>query len=66
MRTMLVCFSASTLPTVIVRADSTQMNGRYTSVACGNARYTIKISATNPAAFEATLKKAVTGVGAPS
>ena len=40
MRTMFVCRSASTLPTVIVSAASTQMNGRYTSVACGKARKT--------------------------
>src|SRR4051812_14314988 len=65
-RTMFVCRKATTLPTVIVSAAITHMNGRYTSVACGKARYTSRIKATKPAAFDATLRNAVTGVGAPS
>src|SRR5882672_9080866 len=60
-RTMLVWRNATTLPTVIVSAAITQMNGRYTSTACGNARYTSRIKATKPAALDATLRKAVTG-----
>ena len=66
MRTTFVWRSASTLPTVIVSADSTKMNGCHTFVAFGNARYTISTRATKPPAFEATDRKAVTGVGAPS
>ncbi len=66
MRTMFFCLRATTLPTVIVSAAITHRNGRYTSCACGKATNTIRIRPTKPAAFEATLRKAVIGVGAPS
>ena len=66
MRTMLVWRSASTLPIVIVSAASTQMSGSYTSTASGKAMKINVTSATKPAAFDATDKNAVTGVGAPS
>src|SRR5262245_59286645 len=63
---MLVCRRAMTLPTVIVRADSTQTSGPYTPSAVGKAMKITAIRATNPAAFADTDRKAVTGVGAPS
>ncbi len=63
---MFVCRKASRLPTVMVRAASTQNRGCHTSFADGNATKTSARSATNPAAFEATERKAVIGVGAPS
>ena len=66
MRTMFVCLRASTLPTVIVMTANTQKSGFHTSRPYGNPTYTSVMSATNPAAFEATDRKAVTGVGAPS
>ncbi len=66
MRTMFVWRRASTLPTVIVSAASTQSSGCHTSLALGNPTYTSVTRATNPAAFEATERKAVIGVGAPS
>src|SRR6478752_1158630 len=66
MRTMLVWRRARTLPTVIVSADSTQSSGRYTSSTPGKAMKISVMIATKPAAFDATEKNAVTGVGAPS
>ena len=66
MRTMLVWRSASTLPTVIVSAASTQMNGSYTPSAGYSATNSIVTRPTKPAAFDATDRNAVTGVGAPS
>src|SRR3990170_5077793 len=66
MRTMFVWRNASTLPTVIVNAASTQISGPYTPSAVGKARKTVVVRATNPAAFDDTDKNAVTGVGAPS
>ena len=66
MRTMLVWRRAIRLPTVIVSAASTQNSGPHTSA---RPRKPTKISwsrATKPAAFDATDRKAVTGVGAPS
>ena len=43
------------------------MNGWYTSSAPGKAtKISVRISATKPAAFDATDRNAVTGVGAPS
>ena len=65
-RTMLVWRRASTLPTVIVRTDSTQNMGSYTSLAEGKPTNSSVSSATNPAALDATDRNAVTGVGAPS
>ena len=53
MRTMFVCFRASTLPTVIVSAASTKMNGCHTFSACGNVRYTMLTRATKPPALDA-------------
>ena len=50
----------------IVSAASTHMNGCQTSLAWGNATYNIVTRATNPAAFEATERNPVIGVGAPS
>src|SRR3954470_8481799 len=66
MRTMFVCPSATTLPTVIDSAASVQKNGCQIAVADGNAMYTNCTNATKPAAFDATERNAVTGVGAPS
>src|SRR6266508_4944242 len=63
---MFVWRSATTLPTVIVSAESTHTSGPYTPATVGKARKITRISATNPAAFDDTDKKAVTGVGAPS
>ena len=47
-------------------AASTHSTGWYTSVRFQNPTNTRLSRATNPAALEATDKKAVTGVGAPS
>ena len=65
MRTMLVCFNAMTLPRVIVAAERIQNTGCHTACEPGKPTYTTVTSATNPAAFEATDRNAVTGVGAP-
>ena len=62
MRTMFVWRSASTLPTVIVSAASTQMNGSYTPSAGCSATNSIVSRPTKPAAFDATDRNAVTGV----
>ena len=64
-RMMLVCFNAMTLPSVIVAAERIQKTGCHTACEPGNPTYTTVTSATKPAAFEATDKNAVTGVGAP-
>ena len=61
---MLVWRSASRLPTVIVSAASTQNSGCQTSLADGKATNTSSSRATKPAAFDATDRNAVTGVGA--
>ena len=66
MRTKLVWRKANMLPTVMVSAESPQINGCHTSRPSGNAVSTNTTSATNPAALLATDKNAVTGVGAPS
>src|SRR5438477_4723840 len=63
---MLVWRSATRLPTVIVNADRTQNSGCQTSLPEGKATKTRVSSATKPAAFDATDKNAVIGVGAPS
>ena len=54
------------LPTVIEAADSTNRTGVTTLLLPRKQKNTTLISATNPAAFDATARKAVTGVGAPS
>ncbi len=66
MRTMFVWRSATRLPTVIESAASTQNTGSQTSLCPRNPTNTSVSSATNPAAFDATERNAVTGVGAPS
>ena len=66
MRTMLVWRRAMRLPTVIVSAASTQKSGCQTSLAAGEADEDQLERATKPAAFDATDRNAVTGVGAPS
>src|SRR5216683_4854588 len=66
MRMMFVCRSATRLPIVMVIAASTQNKGCQTSLLKGNATKSSVSRATNPAAFDATDRKAVTGVGAPS
>ena len=66
MRTMFVWRRASTLPTVIVSAASTQTSGWYTPSATGEGDEHQRHQATKPAALDATEKNAVTGVGAPS
>ena len=65
-RTMLVCRSAIKLPTVIVSAASAQNSGAHTSWRLRNPTYTSSRMATMPPVFDATDRKAVTGVGAPS
>ena len=66
MRTMFVWRSATRLPTVIVSAASTQNTGCHTSLRPEEADEDELSSATKPAAFDATDRNAVTGVGAPS
>ena len=66
MRTMFVWRRATRLPTVMVSADSVQTSGPYTPSAVGKAVKMRSTRATKPAAFEATDRNAVTGVGAPS
>ena len=55
-----------TFPAVMDRAASIQSSGWNTSPRPKNPTTTRFISATKPAAFEATARNAVTGVGAPS
>src|SRR4051794_16951317 len=62
---MFVWRRATRLPTVMVRAASTQNSGCHTSLADGKATNTSVSRATKPAALEATDKNAVMGVGAP-
>src|SRR3954466_2231236 len=66
MRMTFVCRSAIRLPTVIVSAASVQNSGCQTLLWFQNAMYTRFSSATKPAAFDATDRNAVIGVGAPS
>src|SRR5262245_32871300 len=61
-----VCRSAARLPSVIDTAASTQMIGSHESPDGKKPRRTIVRIATNPPAFDATERKAVTGVGEPS
>ena len=63
---MFVWRSATRLPTVIDSAASTQNTGAHTSLRPKNPTKTSSSSATKPAAFDATERNAVTGVGAPS
>ncbi len=66
MRTTLVWRRAMKLPTNMVTAASTHMSGSHTSWRGQKPTNSSVISATKPAAFEATARNAVTGVGAPS
>ena len=63
---MFVCRSAITLPAVIDNAASIHSRGWNTSSRPKKPTTTRFIKATKPAALEATARKAVTGVGAPS
>src|ERR1700756_4321354 len=63
---MLVWRRATRLPTVMVRAASAQNSGPQTPYPPKKPTNTSSIRATNPPAFDATDRKAVTGVGAPS
>ena len=65
-RIMFVCRSAMTLPAVIDNAASIHSRGWNTSSRPKKPTTTRFIKATKPAALEATARKAVTGVGAPS
>src|SRR3954453_18241550 len=64
-RTTFVCRSAIRLPTVIVSTASTQNMGSHTSCWSKNPTNTSSMIATKPAAFDATERNAVIGVGAP-
>ena len=66
MRTMLVWRRATRLPRIIDAAARIQMTGCHMSAFGKNPKITTDSSATNPPAFDATERKAVTGVGAPS
>ena len=68
MRLMLVCSSATTLPSVIVSAATmATITHRYALLAPVRPPKTkTRSSAAKPAAFEPTEKKSVDGVGAPS
>ena len=63
---MLVWRRAMRLPTVIVSAASTHIIGPYDVVAAEEADEDSSMMATKPAAFDATDRNAVIGVGAPS
>src|SRR4051794_7275796 len=65
-RTMFVCRSAMRLPTVMVSAASTHSIGSHTSWRPRKPTNSSCMIATNPAAFDATDRNAVIGVGAPS
>ena len=66
MRTMLVCRRASTLPTVIVSAASTKMNGCQTSLAGGKREVDHAHQGDEAAGLGGDAdRNAVTGVGAP-
>src|SRR4051795_6406723 len=66
MRTMFVCRSAARLPKMIDAAARIHSTGCQESGESRNPNQMIEIMATNPPAFDATERKAVTGVGAPS
>ena len=66
MRTMLVWRSATRFPKIIDAAASTQSTGSHESCDGKNPNRMMVSSATNPPAFDATERNAVTGVGAPS
>ena len=66
MRTMFVWRSAARLPSVIDAAASTQRIGCHESARREEPEVDDVSSATNPPAFDATDRNAVTGVGAPS
>src|SRR5689334_2603807 len=70
MRTMFVWRSAARFPSVIDATASTQITGHHASVpdpfTPKNPKKMMLRSATNPPAFDATDRYAVTGVGAPS
>ena len=59
------CATASTAPTTMVAAASTQMIGTQFHVRGWNATSSTRISARNAAAFVAADMNPVTGVGAP-
>ena len=65
-RTMFVCSSAARLPSVIDAAARIQRIGCHESPDLKNPNLTIVSRATNPPAFDATERNAVTGVGDPS
>ncbi len=66
MRMMLVWRSATRFPKMIDAAASTQSTGSQESCDGKNPKRMMVSSATNPPAFDATERNAVTGVGAPS
>ena len=66
MRTMLVWRRATRLPKMIDAAASTHSTGSHESCDGKNPNRMMVSSATNPPAFDATERNAVTGVGAPS
>src|SRR3990170_5974308 len=59
------CAIASTLPTTIVTAARTHMNGAHSHWSGNNATMNRRSSAANAATFVPALMNAVTGVGAP-
>ena len=65
-RTMLVWRNATKLPRIIDAAARPQSTGCHMSAFGKNPKMTTDNSATNPPAFDATERNAVTGVGAPS
>ena len=66
MRTMFVWRSAARFPKMIDAAARIQSTGCHESCDGKNPNLMIVISATNPPAFDATERNAVTGVGEPS
>src|SRR6266542_5173428 len=66
MRFTFDCTSATTFPTVIVAAATAANSIAHSGCAAGNAVWNTRIAAAKPAAFDATERYAVTGVGAPS
>ena len=66
MRLMLLCVSAATLPTVMVRIARTYEHLRHSVVIAGSPSMRIRSSIANDAAFDPTDRNAVIGVGAPS
>ena len=63
---MFFCRSAMRLPAVMEAAARNHSAGPYTSSRSQNPTNTSEPSATKPAVLEATDRKAVIGVGAPS